>query len=73
MRAPTEVVIKECNTVKGMHVRLKEIVGNELDRLPELLEQLEAKERVKAIMGLLPYVATKMEAVAAEFSEPFQL
>lgn len=73
MRAPTEVVVKDYNTVKGMHVRLKEIVGNELDRLPELLEQLEAKERVKAIMSLLPYVATKMEPVAAEYSEPFNL
>ena len=69
-KAPTEIV-QEAPTVKGMHGRLKEIVQKEMERLPELLEQLEPKERVRTLLSLLPYVTPKIETVGTDYGEPF--
>lgn len=70
MKAPTEIV-QEAPTVKSMHGRLKEIVQKEMERLPELLEQLEPKERVRTLLSLLPYVTPKIETVGTDYGEPF--
>ena len=67
-KAPTEIVAP---TTKGLHGRLKDIVQKEMERLPDLLEQLEPKERVRTILALLPYVTPKIETVATDFGEPF--
>ena len=67
-KAPTEIVAP---TTKGLHGRLKDIVQKEMERLPELLEQLEPKERVRTILALLPYVTPKIETVATDYGEPF--
>jgi len=71
-KAQTEIV-QEAPTTKGLHGRLKDIVSKELARLPELLEQLEPKERVRTILALLPYVTPKVEAVATDFGEAFSM
>ena len=67
-KAPTEIVAP---TTKGLHGRLKDIVQKEMERLPELFEQLEPKERVRTILALLPYVTPKIETVATDYGEPF--
>ena len=67
-KAPTEIVAP---TTKGLHGRLKDIVQKEMERLPDLLEQLEPKERVRTILALLPYVTPKIETVATDYGEPF--
>ena len=67
-KAPTEIVAP---TTKGLHGRLKDIVQKEMERLPELLEQLEPKERVKTLLQLLPYATPKVANVEADFGEPF--
>ena len=67
-KAPTEIVAP---TTKGLHGRLKEIVQKELQRLPELLEQLEPKERVRTVLSLLPFVTPKVETVETDFGEPY--
>jgi hypothetical protein len=71
-KAQTENVHK-APTTKGLHVCLKDIVSKELARLPDLLEQLEPKERVRTILALLPYVTPKVETVATDFGEPFSI
>lgn len=43
-KAQTEIVAP---TTKSLHGRLKDIVNAEIAKLPELLEQLEPKERVR--------------------------
>ena len=63
--------VQEAPTAKGLHARLKEIVSAEMARLPELLEQLEPKERVRTILQLLPYVTPKVETVGTDYGEPF--
>lgn len=40
---------------------LEETLSNEIHKLPELLEQLDARDRVTAISRLLPYVLPKRE------------
>lgn len=71
-KAPTAIV-QQAPTVKGMHGRLKEIVQKEIERLPELLQQLEPKERVRTILALLPYVTPKIETVGTDYGEPFSM
>lgn len=69
-KAPTEIVAP-APTTKGLHGRLKDIVQKEMEQLPNLLEQLEPKERVRTILALLPYVTPKIETVATDYGEPF--
>lgn len=69
-KAPIENV-QQAPLTKDLHGRLKEIVQKEIERLPELLEQLEPKERVKTLLQLLPYATPKVANVEADFGEPF--
>lgn len=69
-KAPTTLVL-QAPTTKGLHGRLKEIVQKEIEGLPELLEQLEPKERVRTVLALLPYVSPKVETVATDYGEPY--
>lgn len=59
-------------STKDLHVRLKEITRREMEKLPELLEQLEPKERVKTLLALLPYTTPKVANVEASFGEPIE-
>ena len=61
---------QEQATAKGLHARLKDLVREEIERLPELLQQLEPKERVRTVLALLPYVTPKVETVASDYGEP---
>lgn len=48
---------------------LQKIVSNELDNLNEMLEQLEPKERLDAIIKLLPYIVPKQQIIALTENE----
>lgn len=61
---------QEQATVRALHARLKDLVRDEIERLPELLQQLEPKERVRTLLALLPYVTPKVETVATDYGEP---
>ena len=52
--------------------KLKSIVSDELERLPEYLEKMEPKDRINCILKLLPYVFPKVESVSFDQGEPFQ-
>lgn len=45
---------------------LQKIVSNELDNLQQLLEDLNPKERLDAIIKLLPYILPKQQEIAVE-------
>jgi len=48
---------------KPIVLTLKTIATDELAKLPELLESLEAKERVSFLMKILPYTVPKIDSV----------
>ena len=58
--------------VRAIHKRLKEIVTGEIEKLPALLEQLPAAERVKVLTELLPYCAPKLDKAPHNFGEPIR-
>lgn len=45
---------------------LQNIVSKELDNIVVLLEKLEPKERIDAIIKLLPYIVPKQQEIAIE-------
>lgn len=49
---------------------LKELMQREIEALPELLEQLDPKERINIICKLMPFVFPKVEAVTHLQGEP---
>ncbi len=49
---------------------IQKIVSNELDKITDLLEKLEPKERVDAVIKLLPYVVPKQSEVSINDTEP---
>lgn len=50
---------------------LKSIVENELEQLPERLNSLDTKDRVEAIIKLLPYTVPRLEATEITMTESF--
>ena len=69
-KAKTEIV-QQAPLTKDLHGRLKEIVQREIEKLPEQLELLEPRERVRTLLQLLPYATPKVANVEADFGEPF--
>lgn len=49
---------------------LKELMQNELERLPETLKDLEPVQRLNVLCKLIPYVLPKVEAIHCEKGEP---
>ena len=49
---------------------LKGLMQKEIERLPELLEQLEPKERINVLCKIMPFVFPKVEAVSHLQGEP---
>jgi hypothetical protein len=48
---------------------LHNIVGNQLDEIENLLSKLEPKEKLDAIIKLLPYVLPRQSEIAIESKE----
>ncbi|MCD4697865.1 MAG: hypothetical protein K8S16_16690 [Bacteroidales bacterium] len=49
---------------------LKNIMQNEIEKMPETLEALEPKERLNFVCKLMPYVFPKVEAVNFREGDP---
>jgi hypothetical protein len=45
---------------------IQKIVSNELEGIADLLEQLPAKERVDAVIRLLPYIVPKQNEISID-------
>lgn len=70
MKTDTENTENKGVTKREIHAQLKEIVAREMAGLPSLLEQLEPKERIRALLQLLPFTAPKVENCKTDFAEP---
>jgi len=57
----------------GLRESLKMIMKDEIERLPEMLEQLDPKERLNIVCKLMPYVFPKVESVSTTQSDPWQV
>lgn len=52
---------------------LKNIMKDEIKKIPETLESLEPKDRLNVLCKLIPYVFPKVESVSSKEGEPWQL
>ncbi len=55
---------------KELRATLKSIMHEEVQRLPELLKELDTEKRVEAIIKLMPFVYPKVDAIDAKAGEP---
>jgi hypothetical protein len=63
---------KEQTLTAELRDTLKTIMQNEIEKLPETMEQIEPKERVNLICKLMPFVFPKLNTVSATEGEPLQ-
>lgn len=61
---------KEPIDATALRDSLKEIISEEIKRLPETLNTLEPKDRLNAVLKLIPYFLPKTEAVHYKEGEP---
>ena len=59
----------EPTTRQAIKKRLTEIVNEQIEQLPALLEQLPAPDRLRAIIDLLPYCAPKISPAPHDYDE----
>lgn len=48
---------------KEIRAVLKDVIGEQLESMPDVLATLEPKEKLEFIIKLMPYVLPKVEAV----------
>ena len=58
---------------KELRAKLKNLIDYELENLPDLLTDMEPKERLDMIIRLMPYAMPKVESVCASAYEPLDL
>ena len=56
---------------KELRTVLKDLIFDELEKLPANLEKLEEKERIEVLIKLMPFAVPKLDAVSFEVGEPF--
>jgi hypothetical protein len=52
---------------------LKNLLADELETMPTLLEKLPPKERLELVVKLMQYVMPKIETVSMSAQEPFDI
>lgn len=52
---------------------IQKIVSNELDNIETLLKQLEPKERIDAVIKMLPYIVPKQQEVELKEKETIHI
>ena len=55
---------------KELRSVLKDVLYEEIDRLPERLNELETKERLELVIKLMPFVFPKVQSVLQSVDEP---
>jgi hypothetical protein len=69
MKSATKPISKTPRTM-DLRDRLKVLIERELDGLPELLDGLNGKERLDAILKLMPIVMPRAKSVRYDVNEP---
>ena len=49
---------------------LKDVLYEEIDRLPERLDELDTKDRLELLVKLMPFVFPKVQPVSQSLDEP---
>ena len=49
---------------------LKDVLYEEIDRLPERLDELNTKDRLELLVKLMPFVFPKVQSVSQSLDEP---
>ena len=49
----------------------KDVLYNELEKIEELLESLEPKERLELVIKILPFILPKVDKIGHTYNEPF--
>ena len=49
---------------------LKDVLYEEIDRLPERLDELDTKDRLELLVKLMPFVFPKVHSVSPSSDEP---
>ena len=52
---------------------IQNVVSNELDNITELLNKLEPKERIDAVIKLLPYIVPTQSEIAIDANNKFNV
>jgi len=56
---------------KELRAVLKDVLYNELEKIEELLESLEPKERLGLVIKILPFVLPRVDKIGCTYNEPF--
>ena len=57
---------------KELRSVLKDVLYDEIDRLPERLDELDTKDRLELLVKLMPFVFPKVQSVSQSLDEPIQ-
>ena len=55
---------------KELRSVLKDVLYEEIDRLPERLNELDTKDRLELLVKLMPFVFPKVQSVSQSLDEP---
>ena len=55
---------------KELRSVLKDVLYEEIDRLPERLDELDTKNRLELLVKLMPFVFPKVQSVSPSLDEP---
>ena len=55
---------------KEIRIVLKNLLAKEIENLPDVLEQLEPRERADLLIKLIPYVLPKVKEISYDNGEP---
>ena len=55
---------------KELRAALKDVLYDEIERLPHRLNELETKDRLELLVKLMPYVFPKVQSVSQSLDEP---
>ena len=74
--APTELVVQARPVslrAKDVHEKMLAVVYDELSKLPELLQQMEPKERLTYLFRLIPYAVPPIKEIEPTLYDPLYL
>jgi len=60
---------QDIKTVKQIRSELKNCIHDEIQKLPESLNELEPKERLEMLVKLMPYTLPKNDKISATYGE----
>ena len=63
---------KEHILTQDLRESLKDIIQDEIQKIPEILDSLQPKDKLNMIIKLMPFVCPKVQNVSMATGEPMQ-